>query len=151
MNRNLPQRQQGAALVIGLVLLMILTLLGVTGMTTSTLELAMADNMQRGQYAFQGAESALHSEMRVAPPQITLDGDEVRGDKVRTDIGYTYNDANGNAVVDVDVNTTYQGVVAFGEGARQLHFESRGIAETRARGARSAQRLGYFVLGPGSE
>ncbi len=151
MNPGFPSKQRGAALVIGLILLMILTLLGVTGMTTSTLELAMADNMQRGQYAFQAAESALNAEMRAAPSQISLVGDEQRGDVVLADSAYTYNDAGGNAVADVDVDTSYQGHVLFGEGASKVHFESRGVAASRARGARSAQRMGYFVLAPGSK
>lgn len=147
---NIPQRQHGAALVIGLILLMILTLLGVSGMTTSTLELVMADNMQRGQYVFQAAESALRTEMAVAPTQVTINGNELRGDLLREDIAYTYTDADGNAVAAVDVDTTYQGSVAFGEGAQQVHFESRGEASSTVRGARSAQRIGYFVLAPGS-
>ena len=40
------RRQGGAALVVGLVLLMILTLLAISGMNTSTLELQMAGNFQ---------------------------------------------------------------------------------------------------------
>ena len=150
MNPRLPSRQRGAALVIGLVLLMILTLLGITGMTTSRLELAMADNMQRGQYVFQAAESALAAEMLAAPAQINLTGNEVRGDEVLADSTYTYNDADGNAVADVEVDTSYQGIVFFGQGAKKVHFESRGVATTPVRGARSAQRVGYFVLAPGS-
>ncbi|MBT8143821.1 MAG: hypothetical protein KJO55_03910 [Gammaproteobacteria bacterium] len=146
---NMPARQQGAALIIGLVLLMILTLLGVSGMTTSTLELVMADNMQRGQYAFQAAESALRSEMGIAASQLNLNGTEVRGDLIRPDIAYNYDDGNGNTIATVDVDTSYQGIVAFGEAAHQVHFESRGEATTPVRGARSAQRIGYFVLAPG--
>ncbi len=142
------QKQQGAALIVGLVLLMILTLLGVTGLSTATLEVAMADNMQRGQYAFQGAESALVSEMRAAPAQVNLDGTEARGQLLRDDIAYSYSDASGNTIVDVAVDTTFQDYVSdFGE-ASQVHFESRGVARTPARGAQSIQRAGYFVLAP---
>lgn len=148
MIRNLPSRQRGAALVIGLVLLMVLTVLGVTGMTTSTLELAMADNMQRSQYVFQAAESALTTEMVAAPTQFNLTGDEQRNQILLEDSMYTYNDADGDAVADVEVDTSYQSVVFFGEGARQLHFESTGVATSRARGARSTQRVGYFILAP---
>jgi type IV pilus assembly protein PilX len=52
-------RQGGAALVVGLVLLMILTLLAISGMNTSTLELQMAGNFQFSQSAFQAAEVGL--------------------------------------------------------------------------------------------
>ena len=147
-NLNTASRQRGAALIIGLILLMILTLLGVSGMTTSTLELVMADNMQRGQYTFQAAESALNSEMNIAPGAVVLGGGEVRGTVLRDDIAYAYDDAVGARVADVNVDTTYQGTSEFGEAASKIHFESRGVAESPTRGARSAQRLGYFVLAP---
>src|SRR5690606_2858774 len=38
------RRQRGAALVVGLILLMVLTVLAISGMNTSTLELQMAGN-----------------------------------------------------------------------------------------------------------
>lgn len=148
--RNLtsPSRQRGAALIVGLILLMILTLLGVSGMTTSTLELVMADNMQRGQYVFQAAESALNSEMNIAPGAVRLSGGEARGTVLRDDVAYAYDDASGTRVADVVVDTTYQGATEFGEAAARVHFESRGVADSPTRGARSTQRLGYFVLAP---
>lgn len=148
LNMTSPRRQSGAALVIGLILLMVLTVLGVSGMSTSTLELVMADNMQRGQYVFQAGESALMSEMAIAPGQVSLDGSELRGTLLRTDIPYDYADTSGTTVANVNVATTYQGVTIFGEAAQQVHFESRGVATSPTRGASSTQRLGYFVLAP---
>ena len=52
-------RQQGAALVIGLILLLVLTLLAITGMSVATLELRMAGNEQYQERAFQAAEAGL--------------------------------------------------------------------------------------------
>lgn len=49
-------RQEGAALVVGLLLLLVLTLLAVSGMNTASLELIMAGNTQYQQNAFQAAE-----------------------------------------------------------------------------------------------
>ena len=57
------RQQGGAALVVGLVLLMILTLLAISGMNTSTLELQMAGNFQFSQNAFQAAEIGLQRAM----------------------------------------------------------------------------------------
>src|SRR5262245_66153083 len=57
------RRQGGAALVVGLVLLMILTLLAISGMNTSTLELQIAGNFQFSQNAFQAAEIGLQRAM----------------------------------------------------------------------------------------
>jgi len=64
MNRTIPasglvSRQQGAALVIGLILLLVLTILAVSGVMTSTLELRMVGNTQLQERAFQAAEVAV--------------------------------------------------------------------------------------------
>lgn len=53
------KRQHGAALVVGLVLLMVLTILGISGMNTATLELTMASNTQFQNDAFQAAETGI--------------------------------------------------------------------------------------------
>lgn len=54
-----PGRQQGAALVIGLILLLVLTILAVSGVFTSTMELRMVRNNQSQEHAFQAAEVAI--------------------------------------------------------------------------------------------
>ena len=51
--------QQGAALVVGLILLMVITVLSISGMNTATTELAMARNDQNYENAFQAAETGL--------------------------------------------------------------------------------------------
>ena len=55
------KRQQGAALIIGLLLLVVITILAVSGMNTATTELAMARNDQTYENAFQAAESGLET------------------------------------------------------------------------------------------
>lgn len=55
------QTQRGAALIIGLIFLVLLTLIGVTAMQSTTMEEKMAGNMRERDRAFQGAESALRS------------------------------------------------------------------------------------------
>ena len=52
-------KQNGAALVVGLVLLVVITILAVSGMNTATTELAMARNDQNYENAFQAAETGL--------------------------------------------------------------------------------------------
>jgi type IV pilus assembly protein PilX len=52
-------RQRGTALVIGLVLLAVLTLLAITGMNTSSTELLMAGSEQYRQNAFQASETGI--------------------------------------------------------------------------------------------
>ncbi len=56
---RLVQRQQGVALVMAMVFLMILTIIGVTVMSSTSLQEKMAGNVQDKNLAFQAAESAL--------------------------------------------------------------------------------------------
>ena len=51
--------QQGAALVVGLMLLVVITVLAISGMNTATTELAMARNDQAYEDAFQAAETGI--------------------------------------------------------------------------------------------
>jgi type IV pilus assembly protein PilX len=55
----LRSKQTGATLIVGLVLLLVLTVVGVSGMNTATMELTMAANNQFQQDAFQLAEDAI--------------------------------------------------------------------------------------------
>lgn len=53
------KHQQGAALIVGLLLLVVITILAVSGMNTATTELAMARNDQTSENVFQSAEKGL--------------------------------------------------------------------------------------------
>jgi len=56
---NVLTNQKGAVLVVSLILLLVMTVLGVSNMKSSSLELRMASNNQSRQNAFQAAETAL--------------------------------------------------------------------------------------------
>lgn len=58
MNR-FHSRQEGAALITALVLLIVLTMLGLSSMSTNTMEERMAANSQEMNRAFQAAESGV--------------------------------------------------------------------------------------------
>jgi len=58
-NSNRPEKQQGMALIVSLILLLVLTIIGLAGMDVTTLEERMAGNMKDRNIAFQGAEAAL--------------------------------------------------------------------------------------------
>lgn len=60
-SRLLQHRQQGAALVVGLIMLLLLTLIGVAGMRDTLLQEKMVGNMIDREVALQAAESALRS------------------------------------------------------------------------------------------
>ena len=53
------RNQRGAALVVGLLLLLVITLLAISGMNAVSLELVMAGNEQYRQNAFQAAETGI--------------------------------------------------------------------------------------------
>jgi len=74
MNRS---SQRGAVLVIALLFLTILTILGVTAMTTTTYEERLAGNTRDSGTAFQAAEAALRDARR------DLNGIEIEKDKKR--------------------------------------------------------------------
>jgi len=72
-------RQQGAALVVSLVLLLVVTVLGVASMRTTTLQERMAGNLRDSNLAFQAAEAALREgegflEQATIPPFTGADG-----------------------------------------------------------------------------
>lgn len=56
---GIPTRQHGAVLIVSMVLLLILTLLGVSMMNSTKLEERMAANTQESTQAFQSAETGL--------------------------------------------------------------------------------------------
>lgn len=59
LSRQSAKSQRGAVLVIGLIILVVLTLLGVQSMRTNVAQERMASNMRERNVAFQAAESAL--------------------------------------------------------------------------------------------
>ena len=59
MNTNFHHRQRGAVLIVALIFLVILTMLGVTAMTGTTMETRMAGNARDLGVALQAAEAAL--------------------------------------------------------------------------------------------
>lgn len=83
--------ESGAALVVGLVLLLVLTLYGVTAMRSAVLEERMTNNTQDLQIAFQYAEAALREgELLLQQPTLP-----------------TFDDTNGLYVFQPPTTNTY--------------------------------------------
>lgn len=82
MSRNnyKPNREQGVALLVSLILLLILTVLGVSTMSTASMEMRMAANDQFLENAFQLAETGLDTDLAqlnigaIAAPAATAPG-----------------------------------------------------------------------------
>ncbi len=75
MSLSQPKQQKGIVLIMVLSLLLALTILGVSSMSTSTLETRMANNFQDRNNAFQAAEAALREGERLVETS-SYDGTE---------------------------------------------------------------------------
>lgn len=147
-----PVRQRGAALVIGLILLLILTVLGVSSLGTSAVEVRIADNNKQKEYAFQSGESAAYEELVTGAP-LQLTGVEINGTLMRNS-AYTYELETGGAdtaLVNIAIDTDYRSrgpAAGYEIGTIDaVHFEMDTDA-TASRGARSRQRQGFYIPAP---
>lgn len=140
-------KQRGATLIVGLILLMVLTVLGVSGMNTSRMEVRMAGNTQFRQDAFQLAESGIDvaiasGTFSTTPVPTTIDW---LGTDYDRKVVTTYQTAVPLSAVAFSMGNTSGGgsVMAF-------HFDadSQGKAP---RGANATHRQGFYVLGPGTQ
>lgn len=140
-------RQRGAALVVGLVLMMVLTILAVSTMRTATLELLMAGNAQYKEKAFQLAETGL----RDAINQInegTLALDTTDGWENVGAITGSVDDSGDDYVVDVRFLRAGDPPPSYSEGGKitALYFEITSTGQTVARGAKSVQTQGFWTI-----
>ncbi len=136
----LRRKQAGATLVVGLVLLLALTILGVSGLNTATLEVTMASNTQFHQDAFQAAETGidvplgLRNYTTVAPVQ-------------------TVAPDNSYESVTTFMETTPVPDIAFSMGTssgsvQAFHFDIRSVGRG-PRNATSTHTQSFYVVGPG--
>jgi len=146
------QKQQGAALIVGLILLVIITVLAVSGMNTATTELAMARNDQNYENAFQAAETGL--ENALAQGQFTT----LAGATVTKVIN-----SNDSVTAQIDFeDSTLVPDKAFslgvGSGVSAYHFLATSTAESRRAGAgtgtitdrdsMAVHTQAFYVVGP---
>jgi type IV pilus assembly protein PilX len=137
------KRQNGAALVVGLMLLVIVTVLAVSAVSTASTELIMASNEQFRERAFQAAEIGVERGLRTLAT-VPQDGAEHAKDPVAV---------TSLASDKYQVTSIYLGddndIPGFSAGKFVgLHYriESTG---TSLRNAQAAHEQGAFVLGSG--
>jgi len=151
MNKTLTtlpnhQRQQGAALIVGLVLMTVLTLLAVSTMRTSTLELAMAGNAQYHEQATQMAESGIRDAIsRIDNNEIDLDATD----------GWLINYSEVVLAPDVGTLGRYEVTISFKQSGtppegydtktKALYFEIESTGLSAARNAKAAIRQGFWI------
>jgi len=146
------RKQDGAALVVGLVLLVVVTVLAISGMNTATTELAMARNDQNYENAFQAAENGLEQSLS-----------QGRFDTL----------ANINIVQDVTPHESFTAVIQFedatlvpdrafslgvGSGISAYHFNATSVATSKRdagggdtdRDSFDTHTQAFYVVGPES-
>jgi type IV pilus assembly protein PilX len=130
--------QRGAALVVGLLLLLVLTLLAISGMNTATLELVMAGNTQYQQNAFQSAETGIEQAIRDAAfnPSATPETIAVTADKFTATNTPQLNGAAQPAIFGSSWNSF-----------SSFHFEIQSTG-TSERTAQAINRQGVAVIAP---
>ena len=142
-------KQQGAALIVGLVLLVVITVLAISGMNTATTELAMARNDQNYENAFQAAETGLENALGQglfnSGSATTFATVINTNDNVSVTIGYE----DWSIVPDKAFS------LGSGSGVAAHHFLATSTAEsnrapgsTTDRDSRAVHTQAFYVVGP---
>ena len=151
-NLLIRRRQDGAALIVGLILLVVITVLAISGMNTATTEIAMARNDQNNENAFQAAETGLEQ----ALAQGTFNTFS------NTTLTQTINDGHETitAVITFEDSTMVPDrafSLGVGSGIAAYHFNTISTAESRRlpggttdRDASAVHSQAFYIIGPES-
>jgi type IV pilus assembly protein PilX len=143
------KRQQGAALIISLMLLVVITILAVSGMNTATTELAMARNDQTYENAFQAAETGLENAL--------AQGNFSTAEPVNVPLPPTTYEVVSVTIVFEDSTLVPDKAFSLGAGSgiAAYHFQATSNAEYRVspgnvtnRDATAVHTQAFYVVGP---
>ena len=134
-------RQGGAALVIGLILLLVLTLLAVSGMNSASLEFVMAGNEQFRANAFAAAETGIERTLAAGMFNPALPPQNMNGAATATDNWATTVTAqlNGNPLPALWGNSW--------NSFATYHFEIQSTG-TAVRSATAVNNQGVAIISP---
>jgi hypothetical protein len=145
-------RQNGAALVVGLILLVVVTVLAISGMNTATTELALARNNQNYESAFQAAETGIEialaqGSFNTLTPTILPDLDIPAREDDTVTVELEFEDTS--LVPDKAFS------LGVGSGIAAYHFTATATAESArdgdvetARDASAVHTQAFYVVGP---
>lgn len=144
-------RQRGAVLVTALLLLLVLTVLGVAGLVTATLELRMAGNVQDHERAFAAAEHAIEQALLAAD----LDTSSSLAAPVKPDCRAACTTPATEDPFDYSLyydsgaagSPAPDGGHSLGAEMQAHHFIVEATGESGP-GARSEHIQGFYILGP---
>jgi Tfp pilus assembly protein PilX len=138
--RNRPAlaaSQRGATLIVGLVLLLVLTVVGVSGMNMATMEINMAANTQFQQDAFQMTENGVDTVL--ATRDYSTDG--ARTLELTGDANY-----DRRAVTTYRMNTDVPDAAFSSDEVEAFHFDVRSVGRG-SRNAQSEHTQSFYVVG----
>jgi type IV pilus assembly protein PilX len=158
-NSQMARSQRGAALVIGMILLLVLTVLGISGLVTATLELQMAGNAQNEERAFQAAEAGI--ENVILDPALSTSWTLAN---MTNSSSSTYADQNKQSYVSGSTTEQFRtssyydtsaggtpvpgGGFSLGTGLEAYHFTTESVG-TAPRDSRDTHVQSFYILGPG--
>ena len=147
---NSHRNQYGAALVIGLILLVVITILAISGMSTATTGLAIARNDQNYENAFQAAESGLDTALAT----------KLFSTLATTTVTYDFPNGHDKVTAQIDFeDTSHVPDKAFslgvGSGISAFHFLAVSNGESRRdpgnltdRDSTATHSQAFYVVGP---
>ncbi len=135
--------QTGATLVVGLILLLVLTVVGVSGMNTATMEIEMAANTQFQEDAFQMAEDGI--DIPIARRNFTTVNPVV--------LAWLNTPAYDRQSVTTFRTTTPVPDLAFSMGTstgtvQAFHFDVVSVGRA-SRNATATHNQSFYIVGPG--
>lgn len=139
MNDSLKQR--GSALVVALIMLIVLTILGITGMNIASTELVMAGGEQDRTRAFSAAEIGVERAIRNLAAVGTAVGATL--DVAAQDVeGSAVNASTGDAIDTYETTTAYRGSTDLINEFNGTKFEANHYQiQSQGNSARGAQRV----------
>lgn len=130
-------RETGATLVVGLVLLLVLTVLGVSGMNMATMQVTMAGNAQFQQDAFQMAENGI--EIVIGTLDYATDGDRT--------LPWLGNDSAVDRTAVTSYRTSTLAPGFSGGAVEAFHFDTVSTGRGPRNGS-STHTQSFYVVGP---
>lgn len=150
MMKNLNHnKQQGAALVVGLILLVVITVLAVSGMNTATTELAMARNDQTYENTFQAAENGLEEALAQntfdTNTPVTVTKTITAQESVTATINYEESTIVPDKAFSLGVGT---GIAAYHFLATSTAESKRDSSTTTDRDSTATHTQAFYIVGP---
>ena len=148
---TIRNKQHGAALVISLVLLVVISVLAISSINTATTELAMARNDMNYENAFQAAETGLETAIAQGQFDTLADANIVQA--------VTGNENVTSTIQFEDSTFVPDRAFSMGGGASAYHFLATSTAESKRAGtagattdrdASAVHSQAFYVVGPGA-